>query len=153
MPFGCFSLTNGSVRSFLSNPAFPAKWKKKNLISPKAQPVATFFAGHEAAVINEELRFGKFRLEIRGGEISTRRVVQCWNGAWRARGRFSRVGKVDVWLTWTSVGGRLWVGCWARDLGGFLWMMVHGHFFFHIYRKLVVLHEVGMRLEIIPLKE
>lgn len=25
-------------------------------------------------------------------------------------------------------------------------------FFFHIYRKLVVLHEVGMRLEIIPLK-
>lgn len=60
--------------------------------------MATFFAGHEAAVRNEESRFGKFRLEIRG-KISTRRVVQCWNGAWRARGRFSRVGKVDVWLT------------------------------------------------------
>lgn len=54
-----------------SSPTLPflQNEKKKNLISPKAQPVATFFAGHEAAVINEELRFGKFRLEIRGGNI------------------------------------------------------------------------------------
>lgn len=66
--------------------------KKNNLISLKTQPVATFFAGHEAAVINEELRFGKFRLEIRG-KISTRRVVQCWNGAWSAQEGFQGLAR------------------------------------------------------------